>query len=214
MRFAKIGAPTRCIGSTSRLRARKAHEFYSEALEVRRDPGGELGLYFRKTWPRGKRLGTERIHHAIATRFSRHDGHSVAERPDGTSLYGRPVKFVGFRRQVVAIYARRTFGAHTYWWVTWAAPYDQVGRADHWQPEDFFWDPEASAYSQVWLSFERVFRVTLGDVNLLPETISRGVLEFPFAAYGHTPTPEIWRVAISVHQFARRSGPAPRGYTN
>jgi len=120
----------------------------------------------------------------------------------------------GDPRKVAAIYARRTIEDHTYWWVMWAAPYDQVGRADHWQPEAYFWNPESSDYSQVWLSFERVFRVTLGDVLLLPETISRGVLLFPFGDFGHSPTPESWRVTLSIHQFARRSGPAPRGSTN
>ena len=106
----------------------KAHEFYSEALEVRRDPGGELGLYFKKAWRRGKSLGTERIHHAIATRFSRHDGHSVAERLDRTSVYGRPVKFVGLASLMNhGCIGCAHFGQPSDWFAPWKAV--RTGRA-------------------------------------------------------------------------------------
>ena len=49
------------------------------------DGYGGLGLYFKTKWLRGNILGSDKISHAIATRFALHDGHSVAETQDRTS---------------------------------------------------------------------------------------------------------------------------------
>ena len=99
-----------------------AHEFYHQALEVRRDSYGGLGVFFKTKWPRGLELGSPEISHAIATRFAKHDGHSVAERPDRTAKYGRPVNFVGLASILNhGCMAHAHFGQPSNWYAPWVA---------------------------------------------------------------------------------------------
>ena len=98
----------------------RAHEVYSPYLQVTGEFG--LGLRFKKFWSVGKTLGSRRTHAAIPTRFSRHDGHSVAERLDRTSVYGRPVKFVGLASMMNhGCLDCAHFGQPDNWFTPWVA---------------------------------------------------------------------------------------------
>ena len=98
--------------------------------------------------------------------------------------------------RVVSIHARRTVEGETYWWVLWASPYDQLGRNDHWQPEECFQDPDTNTHTDVWANFECLYPRAWGDVLLLPESTAKEFAEFQFAFYGHNPVPDQWRFCV------------------
>jgi len=55
------------------------------------------------------------------------------------------------------IYARRTVDGTPYWWVLWAPPWNQVGRDDHWQPAESFYDADTDTSTALWDAFERLY---------------------------------------------------------
>ena len=98
--------------------------------------------------------------------------------------------------RVVSIHARRTIEGQAYWWVIWATPLDQLGRTDHWQPEDCFHDPDTDTHTDVWDNFEDLFPREWGDILLLPESAARDYVEFPYEFFGHSPVPARWRYSV------------------
>jgi hypothetical protein len=96
---------------------------------------------------------------------------------------------------VVGIYARLTFGVRSYWWVLWAAPYDGIGRNDHWQPESSFYSADGTV-TEVFEAFERFYPPEWGSVCLLDRTRFREALVFPYQVYGETPHPDGFDVNI------------------
>jgi hypothetical protein len=66
--------------------------------------------------------------------------------------------------RVTAIYARRKVANRWFWWMVWAPPHHDVGRDDHWQPEECFVDDQT--VNEVWALFEAVYPRRYGGVCL------------------------------------------------
>ena len=90
----------------------------------------------------------------------------------------------GREYRVVGVYARRRVADRWFWWVLWAPPHNDVGRTDHWQPEESFVD--TATINEVWDLFEAIYPRRYGGVCLLPimSPAYHYHLDFPFSQFG------------------------------